>query len=231
MLRPKFILSRAECAVRNYRLTILIFVILLCSTAHSQQRISLAGPWERWIGDQFYDSIVVPSSYRPVGTARLLRLVDFPRLSPDQRLLLRFEGIAGNGILRVNGKEIGTLAPLIRHTFDATNEVRPGPNRIEMEITDWQVPLGLGPTAAWESSGGIVYDAYAEIHSDPYIENARLSYALSADFSKAECTLNVFLRATHARQVRITADLHTSDKPVSHIEQVGNVNPGATTLT
>lgn len=231
MLRPKCILSRAECALGNCSLTILILLILFCSRAHSEQRISLAGAWERWIGDQFYDSIVVPSSYRPVGTARLVRAVNVPRLAPDQHLLLRFEGIAGNGILRVNGKEVGTLAPLIRHTFDATNQVRPGPNRMEIEITDWQVPLGLGPTAAWESSGGIVYDAYAEVRSDPYIENARLSYALSADFSKAECTLDVFLRATHARQVRITADLHTGAKPVSHIEQAGNVNPGAATLT
>ena len=231
MPRLKFILARADCALRNYRLTILIFVILLCSTAHSQQRISLAGPWERWIGDQFYDSIVVPSSYRPVGIARLVRTVDFPRLSPDQRLLLRFEGIAGNGILRVNGKEIGKLAPLIRHTFDATNEVKPGLNQIEMEITDWQVPLGLGPTAAWESSGGIVYDAYAEIHSDPYIENARLNYTLSADFSKADCTLDVFLRSAHARQVRLTADLHNGEEVASHIQEGGNVNPGAATLT
>src|SRR5215469_8075407 len=229
MLRPKFILSRAECAVPKYGLTILIFVFLLCSTAHSQQRISLAGAWERWIGNQFYDSIVLPSSYRPVGTARLVRVVDFPRLSPDQRLLVRFEGIAGNGILRVNGKELGTLAPLIRHTFDATTEVRPGPNRIEMEITDWQVPLGLGPTAAWESSGGIVYDAYAEIHSDPYIENARLNYTLSADFSKADCTLDVFLRSAHARQVRLTADLHNGEEVASHIQEGGNVNPGAAT--
>jgi Glycosyl hydrolases family 2, TIM barrel domain/Glycosyl hydrolases family 2 len=230
---------RAKAVVRNLNFTLrpgtlvfaLIFLLFRCVNAAGQERISLAGAWERWIGDQFYDSIVVPSSYRPLGTARLVRAVEFPPLSSDQRLLLRFEGIAGNGILRVNGHEVGTLAPLIRHTFDVTDEVKPGPNRIETEITDWQVPLGLGPTAAWESSGGIVYGAYAEIRSDPYVENARLSYTLSSDFSKADCTLDVFLRAAHARKVRVTAELQNGEKPVSSVQQSGSANAGASTLT
>jgi len=127
------------------RRAMIVFGLLLsCSlSVAAQQRISLAGYWERWIAGRLYDSIPVPSSYRPVGTARLLRSVDFPAISAGQRVILRFEGIAGNGTLRVNGHETGTLGPYIRHDFDVTGYVKAGPNQIEMEITDWQVPLGL----------------------------------------------------------------------------------------
>lgn len=125
-----------------------IFVLglfIACSvSALAQQRIALSGYWQRWIAGQLYDSIPVPSSYRPVGTARLVRSVNFPALAAGQRVILRFEGIAGNGTLRVNGHEAGTLGPYARHDFDVTDYVKAGANQIEMEITDWQAPMGLG---------------------------------------------------------------------------------------
>ena len=200
-------------------------------SAFAQQRISLNGYWERWIAGRVYDSIPVPSSYRPLGTARLVRSVDFPAITAAQRVILRFEGIAGNGILRVNGHEAGTLGPYIRHDFDVTGFVKTGANQIEMEITDWQVPMGLGPTAAWESSGGIIYDAYAEIHSDPYIENARLSYTLSPDFKTADCRLDVFVRGTSAQDVQLTADLKEGDASVSHAQQSAKAKDGQTVVS
>ncbi len=196
----------------------------------AQQRISLAGYWQRWIAGQLYDSIQVPSSYRPVGTARLVRTIDFPALK-NQRLILRFEGIAGNGILRVNGHEAGTLGPYARHDFDVTGDVEPGPNQIEMEITDWQAPMGLGPTAAWESSGGIIYDTYAEIHSDPYIENAHLTYTLSPDFKSADCKLDVFVDSASAEDVKLTADLEHEHANVSHVQQSSSVKDGQTVVS
>lgn len=217
------------CAfVRRSTISLLASVMFFSVAATGQQRIPLAGYWERWIAGQLYDSVLVPSSYRPVGTADLVRVVDFPQLSPGQRLLLRFEGIAGNGTLRVNGHQVGILAPYISHTFDVTDVAKTGPNRIEMELVDWQVPLGLGPAAAWESSGGIIYDAYAEIRTDPYIENARLTYRLSPDFKSANCTLDVFVRATGATDLRITSDLLQEQNRVAHVQQDAKVSGGTT---
>lgn len=215
------------------RYAIFVFGLLLTGSLSvaAQQRISLAGYWERWIAGHLYDSIQVPSSYRPVGTARLVRSVDFPAISAGQRVILRFEGIAGNGTLRVNGHEAGTLGPYIRHDFDVTDFVRPGPNQIEMEITDWQVPLGLGPTAAWESSGGIIYDAYAEIRTDPYIENARLSYTLSPDFKTADCKLDVFVRGTSSQDAQLSVDLLQEKTNVSHVRQTASVKAGQTVVS
>src|SRR6202162_3876732 len=206
-------------------------VLFFPAAASGQQRISLAGYWERWIAGQLYDNVLVPSSYRPVGTAVLVRVADFPQLATEQRMLLRFEGIAGNGTLRVNGHQIGILAPYTTHVFDVTNEVKPGPNKIEMELVDWQAPLGLGPAAAWESSGGIIYNAYAEIRTDPYIENARLTYRLSPDFKSADCNLDVFVRATGAQDLQITSYLLQQKTPVAHVQQDSKVTAGTTLPT
>jgi len=206
-------------------------ILTLAPSLIAQQQISLAGSWERWIAGQLYDNVQVPSSYRPVGTAILKRNLDLPQISSGQRVLLRFEGIAGNGTLRVNGHEIGTLAPYIRHVFDITSEAKPGANQIEMQLIDWQAPLGLGPAAAWESSGGIIYDAYAEIRTDPYIENARLSYQLSPDFKTADCTLDVFLRGNAPQDVHLVSDLLDHNDRAAHAEVDTKANAGTTTAT
>lgn len=112
--------SSSQDRVLFCKFAVIVFLILISLSAAAQQRISLAGNWERWIAGQLYDNVKVPSSYRPIGTATLTRTIEFPTLSSGQRLLLRFEGIAGNGVLRVNGHEIGNLAPYTPHVFDVT---------------------------------------------------------------------------------------------------------------
>jgi len=206
----------------------LLAVCGLSASVSAQQRIPLAGYWERWIAGRLYDTVLVPSSYHPVGTTTLTRVVELPPLASRQRLLLRFEGIAGSGVLQFNGHKIGILAPYTPHIFDVTGDTKPGKNKIEMELVDWQAPLGLGPAAAWEAWGGIIYDAYAEIRTDPYIENARLSYQLSPDFKSAECTLDVFLRATASENVQLSSDLFEGQDRVAHEEQETEVSAGST---
>lgn len=217
--------------MKRYAIVVLGWLLSWSISATAQQRISLGGYWERWIAGQLYDSIQVPSSYSPVGTACLVRQLNLPAISTGQRVILRFEGIAGNGVLRVNGHEAGTLGPYSRHDFDVTDYVKAGPNRIEMEITDWQVPMGLGPAAPWENYGGIIYDAYAEIRTDPYIENARLSYTLSPDFTSADCKLDVFVRSVSARDIQLAADLKQQQVSVSHVQQAATVEAGQTVIS
>src|SRR5579863_9765743 len=82
-----------------------------------------------------------------------------------------------------------------------------------------------------ESSGGIIYDAYAEIHSDPYIENARLSYTLSPDFKTADCKLDVFVRSTSVQDIQLAADLRENNTGVSQARQVAKVKDGQTVVS
>jgi glycosyl hydrolase family 2 len=222
---------QARAFILRPTIFMLASMLFYSAAASGQQRISLAGYWERWIAGQLYDTVLVPSSYRPVGTAVLVRVAEFPQLTAGQRLLLRFEGIAGNGTLRVNGRQIGVLVPYSPHSFDITENAKPGLNKIEMELVDWQAPLGLGPAAAWENSGGIIYDAYAEIRTNPYIENARLTYHLSPDLKRADCILDVFVRATGAQNLQITSDLLQQKNRVAHVQQDSEVTAGVTVAT
>jgi len=148
---------------------------------HAREIISLSGQWERWIGDQFHDNVRVPSSYPPIGVAVLRRTMELRALHRGEHALVRFEGIAYEGIVRINGKQAGTLGPWTRHVFDISNQAVAGTNQIEVEIRDWQVLLG--PSGAWESYGGIVRDVYLEIRPDPYIDDARFQYTFNSDRS------------------------------------------------
>lgn len=179
--------------------------LVLCCDSQARNRISLTGSWERRLGSQPHDVIDVPSSYRPLGVATLRRTVELSALKQHERVILRFEGITHQGIARFNRKEIGRMGPWTPYEFDITNQILPGANQVEVEIADWQVPLG--PGAGWEVYGGIIRDVYLEVRSDPYIENAHLQCALNSTMDEARCALDVSLSSTVPSQAKLTTEL------------------------
>lgn len=207
---------------------ILLLLSLTALAASGEGRINLAGKWERWIGGQFHDVIDVPSSYRPIGTAVLRRTVELPPLSPAHRMLLRFEGVAHHAEVRLNDKTVGSMGPWTPYDFDVTDQVRSGVNRLDVEVTDWQVPLG--PIGAWEASGGIIHDVYFEARPDAYVANAHLQYKLTSDFGAANCDLNVFLTSTHAVRGKVTAELMLGSLRVSEASRDADVPAGESTV-
>jgi len=202
----------------------LLFMLLvpfagLCAPT---ERVELAGKWERWIGGSLHDLITVPSSYRPVGTAVLRRSVDLPASGANRRVLIRFEGIAHHAVVRVNGGEVGTMGPWTAYDFDITAAARAGANDIEVEVTDWQVPLG--PIGAWEASGGIIRDAHIEIRPDPYIANAHLQYKLEPD--SAHCNLTVYVIGQKTGTGKVRAELWREGIKVSEATRTVSVSAG-----
>ena len=191
-----------------------LICLVLCCDSQARNRISLTGSWERWIGSQPHDVIGVPSSYRPLGVATLRRTIDINALKPHQRVIFRFEGITHQGIARINRKEIGRMGPWTPYEFDVTNQILPGENQVEVEIADWQVPLG--PGAGWEVYGGIIRDVYLEVRSDPYIENAHLQCVLNSTMDLARCDLDVSLLSTARDQGKLTAELLLGATAVQH---------------
>jgi beta-galactosidase len=160
------------------------WAILAALPLSAQAPLDLGGSWERWLGDSLYDSVRVPSSYRPIGTARLRRTVSIPSLDAKRRAVLVFEGVANEAVVRWNGREVGRLGPWIGAEFDVTDAIKPGDNALEVEVTDWQVPLG--PTGGWEAYGGIARNVSLEFRPDSYVENARLGYKLAPGYASAE---------------------------------------------
>ncbi len=197
--------------------------------AQARVRVDLGGEWERWIGDGLLDCVQVPSSYRPVGTARLRRSFDLDALGPGRRAVLRFEGIAYDARVRVNGEDVGAMGPWTRYEFDVTRALRPGRNRIEVEVNDWQVPLG--PSAGWEAYGGIIRDVFLELRPDPYIENAHLQYELSADMDRADCALDVYLKSTAGTRATLRAELLWGTAVVSRAAQEFTIEAGDSQVT
>jgi hypothetical protein len=209
-------------------------ILLVCAVGvtqslPAQSRVDLAGDWDRYLGDQFYDSVKVPSSYRPVGTARLCRRFDLPAMAPNNRAILVFEGTAMDATARVNGKEVGRLGPWLGGEMDITASVKTGRNELEVEVSDLQVPLG--PNAAWEGYGGIIRDVYIDVRPDPYVENARLNYNVDPDKQTAECTLDVFLRSTRSLQAEISVELRRGGAVALRTRQQINLTPGAPQAT
>jgi hypothetical protein len=204
--------------------------LLAATSGQGRIRIDLAGTWERWIGDQRYDSMVVPSSYRPIGVAVLRRRLELMRpLQAEQRAVLRFEGIAHQGIARINGQVVGVMGPWTRHEFDVTDKLRSGSNQLEVEIADWQVPLG--PIGAWEAYGGIIRDVFLEIRSDPYIENAHLRCAVKPEADLARCALDVYMKAAAPLGGKLSAELLRGATPVAQVSREIPLKPGASTTT
>jgi hypothetical protein len=179
-------------------------LLLVTTPLLATQTIDLAGSWERWIADVRLDSVAVPSSYRPVGTAKLRHNFDLPS-HRDQRVLLRFEGVAHQAKVRVGGVDVGSMGPWTPYRFDITEAVRPGSNTVEVEVTDWQVPLG--PSGAWEAYGGIIRSASIELRPKTYVDNARLDYTLSSGLDAAQCNLTVFIQSKGPSKGRLTVHL------------------------
>jgi hypothetical protein len=196
--------------------------------AAAAQRIELAGRWERLIGDRVHDFVAVPSSYRPIGTAVLRRSFDLPAAGANRRVLLRFGGIAHQATVRVNGSQVGSMGPWTPYNFDITEKVRAGRNTLEVEVTDWQVPLG--PIGAWEASGGIIREVFLEMRPDPYIANAQLRYQLAPAFDSARCALDVYIAAARPASGRLRAELLRGGVRVSEASREIAVQAGEHTL-
>jgi hypothetical protein len=209
---------------------LVVFCVLLAGVpVRAQTRIDLSGDWERWVGGKRFDTIRVPSSYRPMGTVTLRRAVNLPNVAEHRRVLLHFEGVAYAGLARVNGKDAGELGPWTPHEFDVTGMVKPGNNQVDVELTDWQV--ALGPIGAWESYGGIIRDVYLETRTDPYIENAHLQYTLTPTFDAAKCTLDIHVRSTKEQRSTLVGELREGAQLVATATSNAMVAAGESKIT
>ena len=166
----------------------------------SRAVVNLNGDWERYVHDKPVGTVHVPSSLAPGGMYSLRREFLLPRLDKE-RAVLHFNGICYHGRVSLNGKELGTTIPYVPHDFDCTKQAQEGRNTIEVEIVDAGTgPNGLGKdevnfgtTGGWESYGGIIRDAYAEIRPASYVENVRFGYRFSNGYAKVACTAQVFV--------------------------------------
>jgi Glycosyl hydrolases family 2, TIM barrel domain/Glycosyl hydrolases family 2/Glycosyl hydrolase 2 galactose-binding domain-like len=171
-----------------------------------RQHVDLNGAWKQSIAGNFVRIVQVPSSNRPIGHYDLEREFALPRLSREEHAMLHFEGIAYFARVSCNGKELGSTIPYVPQEFDISAVAKERSNVVRVSIADLpqegddagadEIALGVNP--GWEAYGGIIRDAWIELRPATFIENAQLKYALQPGFSKADCSVRIFLRSRQA---------------------------------
>jgi hypothetical protein len=169
------------------------------------ERIDLDGEWEFSIHGRARRKITVPSSYAPVGGATLERDFDAPA-SGGRRALLRFGGLLMTGEVWLNDRRLGAYGPWTPFTIDATDALRPGSNRLRVELSDLDGfdPWNRNWVTAIPRFGGIIRDVALEWKSPVYIDNARLDYKLTNNYTDASCELRVWVLNSESAPARVT---------------------------
>src|SRR3954447_21979039 len=170
----------------------------------SRTRIPLNGEWEMRLDGVPYDTVTVPSSRRPSGYYSLNRNLVIPKLDPGQRSFVRFEAVCYWGRVTVNGKVLGTMGPYVPYEFEFTEVAKEGKNDLQVEVADLApLPDGsgtaevkLGIHRGWEGYGGLIRDVFAELRPTSFVDNVRLAYKLSDDFSAVNGSPRVMVSST-----------------------------------
>jgi hypothetical protein len=165
--------------------------------------IDLDGAWDFSIHGRAHRKIIVPSSYAPVGGATLERSFDAPPAG-GRRALLRFGGVVMTGDVWLNERHLGAFGPWTPFTIDVTEALRPGSNRLRVEVSDIDGfdPWNRNWITAIPRFGGIIRDVALEWKPAIYIDNARLDYKLTNHYREAECELHLWVTNCNASAVQ-----------------------------
>jgi hypothetical protein len=147
---------------------------------------SLNGAWGYEANGVGMPPVCVPFSARCVGDSACIRTFD-TKSAP--RAELCFEGITYEARVTLNGAELGVMRAYSFYSFDVTGLLRPEGNELRVALRDMGVPFG--PSEGWENYGGIIRDVYIRYTDAVYIEDVVWTTALSDDFRRADCAVQV----------------------------------------
>lgn len=192
------------------------------TTARGRSRVSLNGFWEQWMAGQRLRLVSVPSSCRPLGAYELRHQFVFTRLVAGERAVLYFGAITYFARVFFNGKELGTMSAYIPYEFDVTGLLRERDNEVRVQIADLtpeasgagadEIALGINP--GWEGYSGIIREVWIELRPSSYIDNARLTYSLEAQYRAAACKLRVWTDSRTAGPGRLGITLRRAGETV-----------------
>lgn len=190
-----------------------------------REQVSLNGLWDWYILEGKKKKIKVPSSYLCVGETTFERTFQI-NLLRNRRVILRFEGIAYEGIVYVNENYIGNMLPYSRYDFDITEYINQGENKIRVNIKD--INASYGPSDGWENYGGIIWDVYLDIRNNVYISDYLILTDFTDNYKKARCLLKVWHHSfiDEIFKGTLSAILTYSGIEVARVSKDVEVNPG-----
>lgn len=200
----------------------------------SRSRISLNGEWEHLVDGKFYDTAIVPSSRRPSGFYSLHRRLELPRLNRGERVFVHLEAVTYWARVSVNGQMLGTMGPYVPREFEFSSFAKDGANQIEVAIADLvalpdgtaKAEIGLGVHSGFEAYGGIIRDVWVELRPASFIENVRLAYELSHNYSVCSVRPRVMASSTRATSARVEIVMRSGEAEVVRSSQIAQLQAG-----
>lgn len=129
----------------------------------------------------------IPGDYNPVGSYRTS--FELPQAWAGRRVFLHFEGVNSAFYLWVNGAEVGySEDSMTAAEFDLTPHLRPGRNRVAVQVFRWSDGSYLEDQDTWRLSG-IYRDVY--LFSTPPVHIADFAVRTELDAEYDDATLLV----------------------------------------
>lgn len=157
----------------------------------------------------------VPANYtkneypNPVGS--YFREFEVPAEFSGRRTFIHFAGVESAMYLWVNGKKVGySEDSRLPAEFDLTNYIKPGTNRVAVEVYQWSDGSYLEDQDFWRMSG-IYRDVYLYSVPQLFLRDYWLKSDLNADFTQAEFTVetsfvNYGAKGNHLLEVYLLAE-------------------------
>lgn len=157
-----------------------------------------------------------PTGYNPVGS--YVRTFELPEDYDGEKtpVTLHFGAVESAFYVWLNGDFVGfnkdSFSPA---EFDATPYLRPGVNRVAVQVFRWCDASWLEDQDFWRLSG-IFREVYLELHSPVHFYDVFAKPALSDDFSSATLGMDIKLRnyALSQEKVSVSARLYFGGESV-----------------
>ncbi len=194
--------------------------------------LSLDGEWQFSIHGRGQKTLVVPSTYLPVGSATLKRTFKVKKIELSKQALLHFEGVACASEVWLNGRRLGQFGPYSPFRLDVTGFLKEGSNNLRVELNDIDgfAPWNRDWIPAFPRFGGIIRDVFIEWKPAVYIDNAKLDYKLVDHFTHAECRLRVWVvnSSPAPKEIAISGSLNNTESSIPiHLKVIAG--PGQST--
>ena len=160
---------------------------------HTWQSDFVDHPMFRNIPEEIWpdDPPRVPRDVNPTGA--YVREFDVSPSWSGRRTVLRFEGVTSGYFVWVNGRYIGyDQGGYTPAEFDVTDAVRPGKNRVAVQVHRWGSGAYLEDVDQWRYSG-IFRDVWLYSTPATYLRDASITTDLAGDYRDATLTARVAL--------------------------------------
>ena len=165
----------------------------VATVPHTWQSDFVDHPMFRNIPEEVWpdDPPRVPRDVNPTGA--YVREFDVSRSWSGRRTVLRFEGVTSGYFVWVNGRYVGyDQGGYTPAEFDVTEAVRPGRNRVAVQVHRWGSGAYLEDVDQWRYSG-IFRDVWLYSTPATYLRDAYVTTDLDGDYRDATLTARVAL--------------------------------------